>query len=126
KYTILYIFDPDCGACKKETPKLVDFYSKTKFDIEVFAVSADTSMAKMRDYIRDMHMKWITVNGPRTYVGPYQDLYDANTTPTLYVLDNRKMIIGKKIPSEKLEDFLTQYERIQRLKGQAAGSATIN
>lgn len=116
KYTILYIFDPDCGACKKETPKLVDFYKKTKFDLEVFAVSADTSMAKMRNYIKDMHMEWITVNGPRTYVGPYQDLYDANTTPTLYVLDSKKMIIGKKIPSEKLEDFLTQYERIQQLR----------
>jgi len=116
KYTILYIFDPDCGSCKKETPKLVDFYNKKKFDVEVYAVSADTSMVKMRDYIRDMKMKWITVNGPRTYVGPYQDLYDANTTPTLYVLDNQKKIIGKKIPAEKLEEFLTQYERIQRAK----------
>ncbi len=116
KYTILYIFDPDCGSCKKETPKLVDFYSRKKFDLEVFAISADTSMAKMRDYIRDMNMKWITVNGPRTYVGPYQDLYDANTTPTLYVLDNKKQIIGKKIPAEKLDEFLTQYERIERLK----------
>ncbi len=116
KYTVLYIFDPDCGSCKKETPKLVDFYSKKKFDLEVFAVSADTSMAKMRDYIREMNMKWITVNGPRTYVGPYQDLYDANTTPTLYVLDDKKQIIGKKIPAEKLDEFLTQYERIQRLK----------
>jgi thiol-disulfide isomerase/thioredoxin len=116
KYTVLYIFDPDCGSCKKETPKLVDFYAKKKFDVEVFAVSADTSMVKMRDYIKEMHMKWITVNGPRTYVGPYQDLYDANTTPTLYVLDNNKKIIGKKIPAEKLEDFLTQYEKIERLR----------
>lgn len=116
KYTVLYIFDPDCGSCKKETPRLVDFYNKKKFDVEVYAVSADTSMAKMRDYAKEMNMKWITVNGPRTYVGPYQDLYDANTTPTLYVLDNQKKIIGKKIPAEKLEDFLTQYERIQRLK----------
>ncbi|HEY9489069.1 MAG TPA: thioredoxin-like domain-containing protein [Chryseosolibacter sp.] len=116
KYTVLYIFDPDCGSCKKETPKLVDFYNKKKFDVEVYAVSADTSMVKMRDYIKEMNMKWITVNGPRTYVGPYQDLYDANTTPTLYVLDNQKMIIGKKIPADKLEDFLTQHERIQRLK----------
>lgn len=118
KYTILYIFDPDCGSCKKETPKLVEFYNKNKqkWDVEVFAVSADTSMAKMRDYIKEMNMKWITVNGPRTYVGPYQDLYDANSTPTLYVLDDRKMIIGKKIPAEKLDDFLTQYERIQKLR----------
>lgn len=116
KYTIIYIFDPDCGSCKKETPKLVDFYSKKKWDVEVFAVSADTSMAKMRDYIKEMGMKWITVNGPRTYVGPYQDLYDANSTPTIYVLDRQKKIIGKKIPAEKLDDFLTQYERIERLK----------
>ena len=116
KYTILYIFDPDCGSCKKETPKLVDFYNKKKFDVQVYAVSADTSMVKMRDYIKEMNLKWITVNGPRTYVGPYQDLYDANTTPTLYVLDNQKKIIGKKIPAEKLEEFLTQHERIQRLK----------
>jgi thiol-disulfide isomerase/thioredoxin len=116
KYTVLYIFDPDCGSCKKETPKLVDFYAKKKFDVEVYAVSADTSMVKMRDYIKEMKMKWITVNGPRTYVGPYQDLYDASTTPTLYVLDGKKKIIGKKIPAEKLEDFLTQYEKIERLK----------
>jgi thiol-disulfide isomerase/thioredoxin len=116
KYTVLYIFDPDCGSCKKETPKLVDFYNKKKFDVEVYAVSADTSMVKMRDYIKEMKMKWITVNGPRTYVGPYQDLYDANTTPTLYILDNRKKIIGKKIPAEKLEDFLTQYEKIEKLR----------
>ncbi|HET9486760.1 MAG TPA: thioredoxin-like domain-containing protein [Chryseosolibacter sp.] len=116
KYTVLYIFDPDCGSCKKETPKLVDFYTRKKFDVEVYAVSADTSMVKMRNYIKEMNMKWITVNGPRTYVGPYQDLYDASTTPTLYVLDNQKKIIGKKIPAEKLEDFLTQYEKIERLR----------
>ncbi len=116
KYTVLYIFDPDCGSCKTETPKLVEFYNARKWDVEVFAVSADTSMVKMRDYIKEMKMPWITVNGPRTYVGPYHDLYDAATTPTLYVLDNRKIIIGKKIPAEKLDDFLTQYERVQRLR----------
>jgi thiol-disulfide isomerase/thioredoxin len=116
KYTVLFIFDPDCGHCKEETPKLVDFYNKKKFDLEVYAVSADTSMAKMRDYIKDMNMKWITVNGPRTYVGHYQDLYDAITTPSLYILDEKKKIIGKKIPAEKLEDFLTQYERMEKAK----------
>jgi thiol-disulfide isomerase/thioredoxin len=114
KYTILYIFDPDCGHCKEETPRLVEFYDKKKFDIEVYAVSADTSMAKMRDYIREMKMKWITVNGPRTYVGPYQDLYDAVTTPSLYVIDDKKKIIAKKVPAEKLEDFFAQYEKFQK------------
>lgn len=116
KYTVLFIFDPDCGHCKEETPKLVALYNKKKYDLEVYAVSADTSMAKMRDYIKDMNMKWITVNGPRTYVGPYQDLYDAVVTPSLYVIDQKKKIIAKKVPAEKLDDFLTQYEKFQKNK----------
>lgn len=118
KYSVVFIFDPDCGHCKQETPKLVDFYekNKTRFDLEVYAVSTDTSMAKMRDFIKEMKTKWITVNGPRTYVGPYSDLYDAITTPSLFVLDREKKIIGKKIPAEKLEDFFTHYEKVEKLR----------
>lgn len=113
KYTVLYFFDPDCSHCRIETPKLVDFYDKNKsrYDVEVYAVSADTSLTKMADYIKEMKMSWITVNGPRTYVGPYQDLYDSVQTPTLYVLDEKKKIIAKKIPVEKLEEFLANYEK---------------
>ncbi|MCS6973427.1 MAG: thioredoxin-like domain-containing protein [Cyclobacteriaceae bacterium] len=124
KYTIVYFFDPDCGHCKVETPKLVSFYNKNKqrFDLEVFAVSADTSMQKMRDYIKEMKMTWVTVNGPRTYVGSYHDLYDAQTTPTIYVLDDKKKIIGKKISAERLEDFLANYERIRKNQTKSAGS----
>ena len=61
-------------------------------------------------------MKWITVNGPRTYVGPYQDLYDAIQTPSLYMIDDKKKIIAKKVPAEKLEEFFAQYEKFQKTK----------
>ncbi|MDN4165286.1 thioredoxin-like domain-containing protein [Cytophagales bacterium LB-30] len=125
KYTVLYIFDPDCGHCKKETPKLVEFYNQNSktLNVEVYAVSADTSMVKMKDYIRDMKMPWITVNGPRTYVGPYSDLYDAPVTPMIYVLDENKIIIGKKLPADKLADFLTRYEKMLALRKEEEKSA---
>lgn len=125
KYTFVYFFDPDCGHCKVETPKLVDFYNKnkTRFDLEVYAVSADTSMQKMKDYIKTMKMPWITVNGPRSTVGSYQNLYDAFSTPTLYILDDKKKIIAKKPPIERLVDFLENYERIQKMK-QTQGKGT--
>jgi len=122
KYTILFIFDPDCGHCKEETPKLVKFYNtyRTRFDIEVYAVSADTSMQKMKNFIRDFKMPWITVNGPRSYVGSYQKLYDADQTPTIYIMDEKKTIIAKKPPVEELYNFFSNEERRKKL---AAGKS---
>jgi hypothetical protein len=114
KYTILFIFDPDCSHCREETPKLVDFYhkNKTRFDFEVFAVSSDTSMQKMRDYIKTMKMPWITVNGPRSYIPKhYSELYHAETTPSLYILDRQHKIIAKKLPVKQLEDFFIKHEK---------------
>lgn len=111
KYTIIYFFDPDCGFCKKETPVLKKFYDNSPLDVEIFAVSADTSMSKMRNYIKDMGMNWITVNGPRTYTKPYQEMYDAYSTPTIFILNEDKKIIGKKLPAGRIEEFLNNYER---------------
>ena len=119
KYTVIYFYDPDCGHCKKETPVLVNFYNQAKFDIQVYSVSADTSLLKMKNYIKDMGMqKWVNVNGPRSYVGHYQDLYDAFQTPTLYVINEEKKIIAKKLPSDMLEDFLTRYEAVENKREQ--------
>lgn len=116
KYTVLYVFDPDCGHCREETPELVTFYNSKKFDIGVYAVCADSSIQKMKSYIKEMKMTWTTVNAHRTYTKWYQDLYDAITTPSLYVLDRNRRIIAKKIPVDKLGDFLTQYEKLDSLR----------
>lgn len=121
KYTILYFFNPDCGHCREETPKLVDFYNKykTKFDVEVYAVSTDTSMAKMRSFIKDFNMPWTTVNGPRTYVGHWSKLYYAETTPTMYVIDTKRKIIAKKLAPEQLDDFFSKYNQAHPSKPNA-------
>jgi len=113
KYTILFIFDPDCGHCRKETPVLVDFYNQnhSRLNLEVYAVSTDTSMQKMKDFIKEMKLPFITVNGPRSYVGAYQDLYDAMQTPSLFILDDKKKIIAKKLPTDRLKEFIENYEK---------------
>jgi peroxiredoxin len=118
KYTVLFIFDPDCGHCREQSPKLVEFYNKDKarFNVEVFAVSLDTSMQKMRNYIKEMKWTWTTVNGPRSYVGLINKFYYAETTPSIYILDEKKKIIAKGLPVEKLEDFLINYEKYQQKK----------
>lgn len=119
KYTILWIFDPECSHCKQETPKLVEFYNKnkTKFDVEVFAVSSDTSLVKMKAFIKEMKMPWITVNGPRSYMPQhYSKFYYAEQTPSLYILDRSHKIIAKKLPVKQLEEFFTQHEKFLQHK----------
>lgn len=119
KYTILFIFNPDCSHCREETPKLVDFYnkSKAKLNLEVFAVSTDTSMKKLRDFIKEFKTSWITVDGPRSYLKEhFQKLYHSDTTPTIFILDDKKKIIAKKLPVNKLDDFLTKHEKFTGAK----------
>ena len=119
KYTLIFFYDPDCGHCREETPKMVEFYNKNKvkFDLEVFAVSADTSIQKMKDFIKEFKTaSWINVNGPRSYQGGYSKSYYAEQTPTLYILDSKKKIIAKKPPIDKLEEFLTNYEKFHKQK----------
>lgn len=111
KYTVIYFYDPDCGHCKEETPVLREFIETSKFDVGVYSVSADTSIAKMQKYIDEMGLsKWVNTNGPRTYGLKYQEVYDAYTTPTIYVLDEKKKILAKKLQASQLEDFLRQHE----------------
>jgi hypothetical protein len=57
-------------------------------------------------------MPWITVNGPRTYLPKhYSELYHADTTPALFILDNKHKIIAKKLPVKQLEDFFVKHEK---------------
>jgi peroxiredoxin len=127
KYTVIYFFDPDCGHCRQESPKLVDFYNKnkTRYDLEVFAVSADTSIKKLKDYIKEMKMTWITVDGPRSYITEhYRNLYFTETTPTIYILDEKKKVIARKLPVEKLDEFLSNYEKFQKRKAPTGSKGT--
>jgi len=113
KYTILYFWDPGCGHCKKETPKLVDFYHQyaDSLDVEIYAVCADTNMAEMKDYIKERDMNFINVNGPRSYTTDYHDLYNIFSTPVIIVIDENKKIIAKRLVSEQLAQFIMDHNK---------------
>jgi thiol-disulfide isomerase/thioredoxin len=118
KYTLLYFWDTDCGHCKKETPKLKSFYeSEGKvLGLEVFAVCTDSSYAKMKKYIRQNDLKWLNVNGPRALTGGYHSKYDIYSTPVMYLLDEQKQIIAKRLLTDQLVDFLRKYDEIHARK----------
>ncbi len=119
KYTVVFFFKPSCGHCREETPRLVKMYNekKAKLNLEVFAVSTDSSMKEMKEFIKDFKTPWITVNGPRSYLKQhFSKLYYAELTPTVYILDEKKKIIARRIDVEQIEGFIENYEKVELRK----------
>lgn len=133
EYTVLYFWDPECGHCKKITPKLQTLYEK-KFkerNIEIFAVgkAIDKDFEKWKEFIRKHNMQFINVavtnalykaaiEDARVFVPKYttieslnyQQTYDIYSTPKVFVLDKDKKIIAKSLTISQLEDMLDRLQ----------------
>jgi hypothetical protein len=116
-YTILCFWDPNCGHCQVEVPKLDSlFQNKWKsIGVRMFGVMTDGGRDKWIAYIREHNLKdWIHVyqtgemkNAEMASNQPnFRQLYDVYQTPMLYLLDAEKRIIAKKLNYEQLNDLL--------------------
>jgi thiol-disulfide isomerase/thioredoxin len=110
-YLILLFWDPDCGHCEQEIPKLKKFYDeyKEKYNLEIFSVCSDTSLVKWKKSIIKRNMNWINVDGPRTLTGDYHEQYDIITSPVIYILNRKKEIIAKRLAVDQIPQFLKNY-----------------
>ncbi len=106
--TVLFIWDPDCGNCKKAIPKLIDFYKEYKDKgVVIYAVSTDFENDQWIKYLREHpDMSWINVSDSPKYPNAFRDVYDVFSTPRLFVLDQNKIIKAKRLGVEQLPDFI--------------------
>jgi peroxiredoxin len=109
KFLVLIFYESDCSHCKKEIKELNDWYKETETGTQVFAVCTDTSLVKWKKFVLENDLKWVNVNGTRSITRDYHDLYDISMTPTMFVLDENKYIIAKRLKAEQLKSFLTNY-----------------
>ena len=117
-YTIILFWDYECGHCKTEMPKVVDFYNtkKDELGLAVFAVCTDTSMTEMKKFIRKYNMNFINVNGPRAITPHYKDTYDIYSTPVIYLLDEKKLIISKRLDIDQVEEIIKVDKKRREMK----------
>lgn len=124
-YTILIFWDPECGHCKKELPKIAEYYETIKDkNVVVYAVSSDHNDV-WKKFIRENKLDFINVAVPKDvyedqkkateYVLSgvtdlkslnYSSTYDVFTTPQIYLLNKEKIIIAKKLDAELLQQVL--------------------
>ncbi len=106
--TVLIFWEPSCGHCKTEVPKLKKLiWDKFQKDgIKIFAVYTQVEPKEWKEFIEEHNLfEWINVYDPYQRSN-FRNLYDINSTPTIFVLDKDKKIIGKRIGVEQLEGFI--------------------
>ncbi len=116
-YTVVVFWDPNCGHCKEEIPRVDSIYraSWKNKNVGIYAVLSEPGVEGWKKYIQDNHLAGWT----HVYQTPemkkaesdlqrpsFRQLYDVTQTPTLYLLDKEKRIVGKKLTLEQLNELM--------------------
>ena len=117
-YTIVVFWDPTCGHCQHEIPRLDSFYrAKWKDEgIKMYGVLSETKEEqKWKEFINKNNLQsWVNVyqseeqkkTNEEAQKPSYKQLYDITQTPTLYLLDKDKRIIAKKLTIDQMDDLI--------------------
>lgn len=126
KYTILWFWTPTCSHCRKETPIFYKEYVDKKMKdkgvkvITIYNNKDITEWSRFADEVKKFY-KFIKNNELFEFENTWNpfDRFKANyaidSSPTLYLLDENKKIIAKKISYEQafevIENELKQKEK---------------
>lgn len=111
KYTILVFYEPDCSHCREYVPELYnDVYlplrDKGLDVVAVYMMDKKNEWAEFveKHQITDWHNVW-----DEHHVTRFKITYDTRTTPAVYLLDQDKKIIAKKVTIEFLKNYLNHF-----------------
>lgn len=113
KYTLLIFWAPDCGHCQTEMP-LIDSAYKAELKskgVKIYAVKVGDEEQQWRDYIKKHNLnEWMHVHNPE-HTSNYKADYDVYGTPSIYLLDERKIIRGKKLDHSNIGTVIEMLEK---------------
>nr|WP_321451008.1 thioredoxin-like domain-containing protein [uncultured Carboxylicivirga sp.] len=107
-YTILVFWEPECGHCKKEIPKLHDEVWTKYADkgIKIVAVYTQNNKEEWEEFITEHQLEeWINLYDPYNQSG-FRNNYDIYSTPVIYILDKDKKILAKRLGVDQIPGFL--------------------
>ncbi len=117
-YTFVIFWDPNCGHCKETAPRVDSIYrAKWKAQgVKIVGVNIDDAANEAwKKFIVENKLEgWLHIYQPKAAkeeeakkgVANFRQLYDVYKTPTLYLLDSQKRIIGKMLTIEQFDEVL--------------------
>jgi len=110
-YLVVIFWEADCGHCKKVVPEMHAIFEKSlkSMGVKVLAVSTlfgEDGKIKWVNFVNEHGLyDWLNAWNPYSY--DFKLKYDVVTTPQIYILDENKKIVAKKIGPEQVEDIIT-------------------
>lgn len=109
-FTVVFFWDPTCGHCKKVVPKLIEMKKAFKDTIKVYAVGSEGKYDEWVKYVKEHPEMNVFTNVNKTdryFPWPInKQNYDIQANPVIFLLDEDKKVLAKKIDENKLEEFI--------------------
>lgn len=95
-YVLVLFWSSTCEGCRDLLPELHDWYLKENtYDLEVVAISIDTSVANFEYLYKQLKPSWITMHDPLGWYGKVSSDYHVYATPSLFLLDRERTILAR-------------------------------
>ena len=116
RYTLLLFWSPTCGHCRTIIPEVYEVFDRVadSLDMTAFAILSEPeehTVAKWHTFLADHHMtnpRWINLNGGEANID-WREVYDIQTTPQIYLIDNKThKFLAKKLSADLLETICKQ------------------
>lgn len=112
KFTVIMFYDPTCEHCKVEVPKMDSVLNllDAKYNIKIgrYAVCNEPSMPLpvWHDFIKTYNLSTNYVHVNLGTNLPLRKSYDAFTNPIFYLIDNNKILMGKKVSPQTVRNMI--------------------
>lgn len=113
KYTLLIFWAPDCGHCQKEMPVIDSLYKAVLKGrgVKIYSVKNSGTDEEMQTLLKKHGLtEWVHVHDPERK-SKYRADYDIYSTPVIYLLDEKKIIRGKRIDHTNIVSLLDMLEK---------------
>lgn len=121
-FVAVYFWDPTCGNCSKMSKALIPVYNKYKDrGFEIYGVCSKSwkEVGTCKKKVEKEGMNWINTSDDPYPLAWVKKSYDLRVNPYIYLLDENKNILYKRINAEQLDQILErEFELYEKKKAE--------